>query len=77
MVQVDYEFDPLTNSSKRLYRYDQKQFSSNLSTILQWSPFATEAELLKQVRPKLLFNADMLYFTCISSSQIAWKSTSC
>ncbi|CAL9074030.1 unnamed protein product [Musa acuminata var. zebrina] len=45
---VDYEFDPPTNSFKRLYRHNQKQFSSNLSTILQWSPFTTEAELLNQ-----------------------------
>ncbi|WOL17514.1 protein MICRORCHIDIA 6 [Canna indica] len=45
---VDYEFDLLTNSFKRLYRHDQKHFCSNLSTILQWSPFITEAELLEQ-----------------------------
>ncbi|CAL9152562.1 unnamed protein product [Musa hybrid cultivar] len=45
---VDYEFDPPTNSFKRLYRHNQKQFSSNLSTILQWSPFTTEAEFLNQ-----------------------------
>ncbi|XP_042376026.1 protein MICRORCHIDIA 6 isoform X1 [Zingiber officinale] len=45
---ADYEFDELTNSFKRLYRHDEKHFSSNLSTILEWSPFNTEDKLLAQ-----------------------------
>ncbi|XP_042386512.1 protein MICRORCHIDIA 6-like [Zingiber officinale] len=45
---ADYEFDELTNSFKRLYRHDEKHFSSNLSTILEWSPFDTEDKLLAQ-----------------------------
>ncbi|XP_020251479.1 protein MICRORCHIDIA 6-like [Asparagus officinalis] len=45
---VDYEIDPLTGSLKRLLRYDEKHFCSNLLTLLKWSPYATEAELLKQ-----------------------------
>lgn len=45
---ADYEFDKLTDSFKRLYRHDEKHFSSNLSTILEWSPFNTEDELLAQ-----------------------------
>lgn len=49
-LQADYEFDELTDSFKRLYRYDEKHFSSNLSTILEWSPFNTEGKLLAQVR---------------------------
>ncbi|KAG6510237.1 hypothetical protein ZIOFF_028246 [Zingiber officinale] len=47
-MQADYEFDELTNSFKRLYRHDEKHFSSNLSTILEWSPFDTEDKLLAQ-----------------------------
>ncbi|KAG6513961.1 hypothetical protein ZIOFF_024298 [Zingiber officinale] len=47
-MQADYEFDELTNSFKRLYRHDEKHFSSNLSTILEWSPFNTEDKLLAQ-----------------------------
>lgn len=49
-MQADYEFDKLTDSFKRLYRHDEKHFSSNLSTILEWSPFNTEDKLLAQVR---------------------------
>ncbi|XP_074562502.1 protein MICRORCHIDIA 6-like, partial [Curcuma longa] len=45
---ADYEFDELTDSFKRLYRNDEKHFSSNLSTILEWSPFNTEGKLLAQ-----------------------------
>ena len=32
-----------------MLRHDQKLFSSNLAILLKWSPFASEAELLKQV----------------------------
>ena len=46
---MDYEIDPLTGSLNQLMRHDKKKFASNLSTLLRWSPFATEAELLKQV----------------------------
>lgn len=45
---VDYISDPLTGLWKRIIRCGEKQFYSNLSTILRWSPFATEDELLKQ-----------------------------
>ncbi|XP_026664972.2 protein MICRORCHIDIA 6-like isoform X2 [Phoenix dactylifera] len=44
---VDYRFDPSSDVFKRLFRHGQKQFSSNLSMLLKWSPFATEDELLK------------------------------
>ncbi|XP_010923147.2 protein MICRORCHIDIA 6 isoform X2 [Elaeis guineensis] len=45
---VDYEFDPQTTLFQRLCRHNIKQFSDNLSMLLKWSPFPTEAELLKQ-----------------------------
>lgn len=45
---VDYEFDPQTSRLERLCRHSIKQFSDNLSMLLKWSPFPTEAELLKQ-----------------------------
>ncbi|KAJ6800740.1 protein MICRORCHIDIA 6-like [Iris pallida] len=45
---VDYEFIPSSGAFCQLLRTNQKQFSSNLSTILRWSPFASETELLTQ-----------------------------
>lgn len=45
---VDYEFHPKTNDFRGLVRSTQRQFLTNLSAILKWSPFATEVELLKQ-----------------------------
>ncbi|XP_058088889.1 protein MICRORCHIDIA 6 [Magnolia sinica] len=45
---VDYEFNPSTSLYGKILRPSEEHFSSNLSTLLQWSPYATEAELLKQ-----------------------------
>ncbi|KAG2598389.1 hypothetical protein PVAP13_5KG358400 [Panicum virgatum] len=45
---VDYQYDPTTASYIQMLRHDQKLFSSNLGILLKWSPFASEAELLKQ-----------------------------
>ncbi|RRT54104.1 hypothetical protein B296_00038144 [Ensete ventricosum] len=44
---VDYYFDPSSGVFTNLLRNGQKQFSSNLSMLLKWSPFLTETELLK------------------------------
>uniref|UniRef100_A0A0E0JJY3 Morc S5 domain-containing protein n=1 Tax=Oryza punctata TaxID=4537 RepID=A0A0E0JJY3_ORYPU len=45
---VDYQYDLSTTSYTQMLRHDQKLFSSNLAILLKWSPFASEAELLKQ-----------------------------
>lgn len=45
---VDYEFNPSTAVFRKKLRPSEEHFASNLSTILQWSPYATETELLKQ-----------------------------
>ncbi|KAL6882128.1 hypothetical protein ACP4OV_011600 [Aristida adscensionis] len=45
---VDYQYDLGTASFTQMLRHDQKLFSSNLSILLKWSPFASESELLKQ-----------------------------
>ncbi|KAJ4788529.1 hypothetical protein LUZ62_039775 [Rhynchospora pubera] len=45
---VDYELDSKSGSLKRLIRINGKQFSSNLSMLLKWSPFASEDELCGQ-----------------------------
>ncbi|KAG2589358.1 hypothetical protein PVAP13_5NG240100 [Panicum virgatum] len=45
---VDYQYDPMTASYIQMLRHDQKLFSSNLGILLKWSPFVSEAELLKQ-----------------------------
>lgn len=47
-MQIDYEFDSRSSTWNALH--DEKHLNSNLSILLEWSPFATEAELLKQVR---------------------------
>lgn len=47
---VDYEFDPSSCTSKRIMDRGENHFSSNLSTLLRWSPFSTEEELLDQFR---------------------------
>ncbi|CAL9172369.1 unnamed protein product [Musa hybrid cultivar] len=44
---VDYYFDPSKGVFTNILRNGQKQFSSNLSMLLKWSPFLTETELLK------------------------------
>lgn len=49
LMQVDYQYDISTASYTQMLRHDQKLFSSNLAILLKWSPFASEAELVKQV----------------------------
>lgn len=46
---VDYEYNMSTDTFEPLYRYGREHFQSNISIILQWSPYATEAELMKQL----------------------------
>ncbi|KAB5532072.1 hypothetical protein DKX38_018742 [Salix brachista] len=45
---VDYELNTITGNMEISRRYDKEYFMSNLSMLLQWSPYSTEAELLKQ-----------------------------
>uniref|UniRef100_A0A803L8J7 Morc S5 domain-containing protein n=1 Tax=Chenopodium quinoa TaxID=63459 RepID=A0A803L8J7_CHEQI len=45
---IDYEYTLSTAAWKPLYRDGTENFQSNISIILQWSPYSTEAELLKQ-----------------------------
>ncbi|KAJ6375470.1 hypothetical protein OIU77_000454 [Salix suchowensis] len=45
---VDYELNTITGNMEISQRYDKEYFMSNLSMLLQWSPYSTEAELLKQ-----------------------------
>ncbi|KAF7108262.1 hypothetical protein CFC21_108765 [Triticum aestivum] len=45
---VDYEFDPSSRNFKRIMDRGEKHFSSNLSTLLRWSQFSTEDDLLNQ-----------------------------
>lgn len=47
---VDYEFDASSCTLKRIIDHGEKHFSSNLSTLLRWSPFSTENDLLNQFR---------------------------
>ncbi|KQK10180.1 protein MICRORCHIDIA 6 isoform X1 [Brachypodium distachyon] len=43
---VDYNYNWMTGEAKQHERHGADQFSSNLSVLLKWSPFATEEELM-------------------------------
>ncbi|KAI8016871.1 Protein MICRORCHIDIA 6 [Camellia lanceoleosa] len=45
---VDYEVNICTGKLETLDRCGKEHFMSNLSMLLQWSPYSTEAELLQQ-----------------------------
>uniref|UniRef100_A0A803MG24 Morc S5 domain-containing protein n=1 Tax=Chenopodium quinoa TaxID=63459 RepID=A0A803MG24_CHEQI len=45
---VDYEYNMSTDTFNPLYRHGEEYFKSNLSIILQWSPYQTDAKLMKQ-----------------------------
>ncbi|CAL5325694.1 unnamed protein product [Camellia sinensis] len=45
---VDYEFNESTTKLEPILSYGQEHFSSNLSVLLQWSPYPTEEIMLKQ-----------------------------
>ncbi|XP_057516291.1 protein MICRORCHIDIA 6-like isoform X5 [Amaranthus tricolor] len=45
---VDYEYNVSTNTFQPLHRHNEEYIKSNLSVILQWSPYQTEVELMKQ-----------------------------
>ncbi|KAL2935962.1 Protein MICRORCHIDIA 6 [Bienertia sinuspersici] len=45
---VDYEYDMSSDTFKPLHRHGEEHFQSNLSIILQWSPYQTETKLMKQ-----------------------------
>lgn len=45
---VDFELPMGPETPRRLVRYATDIWSKNLATILQWSPYATETELMKQ-----------------------------
>ncbi|KAM1918824.1 hypothetical protein FF1_023409 [Malus domestica] len=45
---VDYEFDSSARTFGPIILHDKDHFSSNLTMLLQWSPYSTEEELLKQ-----------------------------
>ncbi|TQE02994.1 hypothetical protein C1H46_011358 [Malus baccata] len=45
---VDYEFDSSAGTFGPIILHDEDHFSSNLTMLLQWSPYSTEEELLKQ-----------------------------
>ncbi|KAF8390454.1 hypothetical protein HHK36_024980 [Tetracentron sinense] len=73
---VDYKLNTSTGTLGTLLRYGQEHFMSNLSRLLQWSPYTTEAELLKQVNFVNLsqFSLMMLDVKCFESSPILSSS---
>ncbi|CAG7866748.1 unnamed protein product [Brassica rapa] len=51
---LDYEYKASTSEFVTLQ--DSEHFISNLSILLEWSPFSTETELLQQARPTFFKN---------------------
>ncbi|THF97055.1 hypothetical protein TEA_020479 [Camellia sinensis var. sinensis] len=47
---VDYGFNESTTKLEPILSYGQEHFSSNLSVLLQWSPYLTEEIMLKQLQ---------------------------
>ncbi|KAF3785546.1 MICRORCHIDIA 6 protein [Nymphaea thermarum] len=47
-ICVDYELSPATRERKPIIRTSEKDWVYNMSTILQWSPYQTESDLLVQ-----------------------------
>jgi hypothetical protein len=45
---VDYELNPSSGEYEPMLAHGSAQFSSNMSVMLQWSPFSTEEALLSQ-----------------------------
>lgn len=45
---VDYEYNMSTSTFDPLHRYGREHFQSNISILLQWSPYSSELELMKQ-----------------------------
>lgn len=45
---VDYEFNNSTCTLEPARQFGREHFKSNLSLLLQWSPYSTEVELMKQ-----------------------------
>ncbi|WCJ36098.1 Histidine kinase- DNA gyrase B- and HSP90-like ATPase family protein [Euphorbia peplus] len=45
---VDYEFNNITGEFEIHHRSGKEHYMSNLSMLLQWSPYSTEEELLQQ-----------------------------
>lgn len=70
LLQVDYKFNTSTGALEILN--PRENFVSNISILLQWSPYSTEAELLKQVSSygifcsavNLLFNQHVILLFC-------------
>ncbi|XP_052181316.1 protein MICRORCHIDIA 6-like isoform X6 [Diospyros lotus] len=46
---LDYVRNATTGTWETLHQFGEGHFMSNLSMLLQWSPYSTEAELLKQL----------------------------
>lgn len=78
VLQVDYEYN--TSSGKMEILHGRAHFTSNLPILLQWSPYSTEAELLKQVRSFQLSFVPLMYTGILSMFGpwgLHWFCSSC
>ena len=62
ILQLTYEFNASSGTFGPILSHVNENFSFNLSTLLQWSPYSTEEELLKQVSQQTFQNG-MLHIT--------------
>jgi hypothetical protein len=69
-VKVDFEL--VQGKPKMLVRSTTEDWLNNLSTILRWSPYPTEADLMKQV-PTQAFS---VLFLCMRLEEISSKKLS-
>ncbi|GFZ03900.1 histidine kinase-, DNA gyrase B-, and HSP90-like ATPase family protein [Actinidia rufa] len=58
---LDYEFNASAGTMEASDRCSKEHFMSNLSVLLKWSPYSTEAELLKQISEGVVVSG----FRCI------------
>ena len=63
-MKIDFEL--VEGKPKMLVRSTVDDWLNNLSTILQWSPYATEVDLMKQVSTQNISCAIFMCLTCIN-----------
>ena len=63
-VKIDFEL--VEGKPKMLVRSTVDDWLNNLSTILQWSPYATEVDLMKQVSTQTISCAILMCWACIN-----------
>lgn len=64
---MDFEYTTSIRKFKNLLRSTEEHFSLNLSMLLQWSPYKTKTELMKQVKSHCLSSHNCQKFIVLGS----------